>query len=65
MPVERTDQIESHEDLVCSMCWDDEEDIESALAPGVYKVAAGEWRRETDGNWRFWKDPDFFARFDR
>lgn len=31
-------------------------DCESILASGKVQVCAGEWRREPDGRWRFWKD---------
>jgi hypothetical protein len=40
---------------------DDGSDIEAALAPSVYKTCAGEWRREENGMWRFWKDPIIMA----
>lgn len=52
----RTDHTETYADLCCTLCWDDDEDPETALASGVYAVAAGEWRREADGLWRFWED---------
>lgn len=55
--LEPTDHVETYEDLCCTLCWNDDEDPEKALAPGVYAVSAGEWRREADGQWRFWKDP--------
>lgn len=58
MTLRATDAIESYEDLCCTLCWDDDEDPEAALAGGVYAVAAGEWRREPDGQWRFWEDPE-------
>lgn len=57
----RTDSVETYEDLCCTICWDDDEDIEAALAGGVYQTCAGEWRREDDGQWRFWKDPAIWA----
>lgn len=53
----RTEYVESFEDLRCTICWDDGEDIERELASGVYPVCGGEWRREADGMWRFWEDP--------
>lgn len=52
----RTEDVETYEDLCLTICWDDNEDIEAALAPGVYVTCAGEWRREENGLWRFWQD---------
>lgn len=51
----------SFEDLCCAICWDDFEDPEIQLASGLYKTCAGEWRREADGRWRYWKDPIIMA----
>jgi hypothetical protein len=52
----KTDSVQSYEDLCRTICWDDDEDVEAALAPGVYATAAGEWRREENDMWRFWQD---------
>lgn len=56
--LKRTDHVESEEDLLCTICWDDDEDPQAELAPGIYKTCGGEWRREADGRWRFWTDPE-------
>jgi hypothetical protein len=61
----RTDTVESYEDLLCTICWDDDEDPEAALAAGVYAVCGGEWRREEDNQWRFWEDPVIAAELGR
>lgn len=57
----RTDSVETYGNLCLIICWDDDEDIEAALAPGVYATAAGEWRREENGIWRFWQDDAIIA----
>jgi hypothetical protein len=59
----RTETVESYEDLCCTICWDDDEDPEEALAGGVYVTCVGEWRREADNQWRFWEDPIVAAEF--
>lgn len=51
-----TDLVESYDDLIQGICWDDSEDKEAALAGGVYVTCGGIWRREEDNQWRFWED---------
>jgi hypothetical protein len=60
-----TNTVESYEDLVLSLCWDDDEDPHKVLSAGVYKVCGGEWRREEGGRWRFWEDPIIRAEMER
>lgn len=38
-------------------CWDGDPD-QPDLTGGVVQVCAGEWRREPDGRWRFFKDTE-------
>jgi hypothetical protein len=40
----------------------DDEDVESfadLISKGVTQVRGGVWRREQDGHWRFWQNPDW------
>ena len=59
--LEPTRNTETYEDLCCIICWDDDDNPEKELAGGIYKTCAGEWRREQDGLWRFWQDPEIMA----
>ena len=40
---------------------DDEDDDSFAdlISKGVAEVGGGAWRREQDGHWRFWQNPDW------
>jgi len=40
-----------------TICWDDGEDRDAALAGGKYVTCAGEWRQRPDTCWQFFKDP--------
>lgn len=51
-----TDTVETYDDLIQGICWDDDEDKEAALAGGVYVTSGGIWKREEDNQWRFWED---------
>jgi hypothetical protein len=40
----------------------DDEDVDSfadLISKGVAQVRGGAWRREQDGHWRFWQNPDW------
>jgi hypothetical protein len=52
-----TETVETTEDLISIICWDDDEDPMKVLAGGAYQVCGGEWRHEGDERWRFWEDP--------
>jgi len=54
-----TDEYETHEELLAAICWDDDEDPDAALLGGFFQTCAGAWKREPDGRWRFWMDPEF------
>lgn len=54
-----TDDVMTEPELLAFLCWDEDDDPEAALRPGTFQTCAGEWRREGDGSWRFWKDPEF------
>jgi hypothetical protein len=64
MDLQRTDTVETYDELILTMCWDDDEDPVEALAGGTYAVCGGEWRREADHMWRFWEDPIVAAELD-
>lgn len=51
-----TDALVPYEELKASICWDDDEDQDAALATGVYVTCGGIWKREQDNEWRFWED---------
>lgn len=48
----------SDAELRRAICWDDDEDQDLALGAGRYVTCAGEWRREQNGDWQFYKDPE-------
>lgn len=54
-----TDQVVTEDALKGIICWDDDEDKDATLKPGVYQTCAGAWVREEDGRWRWHQDPDW------
>ena len=38
---------------------DDEDEIADLTSKGVAQVRGGTWRREQDGRWRFWQNPNW------
>lgn len=54
-----TDDVLPHKMFLGDICdcWDGDVD-QPDLSSGVVQVCAGEWRREQDGRWRFFKDTE-------
>lgn len=51
----RTDDVVSNAELIDILGTEDDED--PLGDDKVIAVCAGEWRRENDARWRFWRDP--------
>lgn len=54
-----TDDVLSHKMFLGDVfdCFDGDPD-QPDLSSGVVQTCAGEWRRESDGRWRFYKDTE-------
>jgi len=56
---QRTEQIITEAELRAML---DDEDVDSfadLVSTGVAQVRGGAWRREPDGHWRFWQNPNW------
>jgi hypothetical protein len=59
--LQRTEQVITEAEL---RTMPDDEDVDSfadLISKGVTEVRGGIWRREQDGHWRFWQNPDWSA----
>ena len=57
--LQRTEQIITEAELRTML---DDEGVDSfadLISKGVTQVRGGAWRREQDGQWRFWRNPDW------
>ena len=57
--LQRTEQVITEAELRTML---DDEDVDSfadLISKGVTQVRGGVWRREQDGHWRFWRNPDW------
>ena len=57
--LQRTEQVIMEAELRTML---DDEDVDSfadLISKGVAQVRGGAWRREQDGHWRFWQNPDW------
>lgn len=54
----RTDDIATAEELLEIFDGGHDEETVTILNSGKVDVCDGEWRREDDGRWRFWKYED-------
>lgn len=56
--MEATDDLATSEELLEIFDGGHDPETEGILASGKVAVCDGEWRREPDGRWRFWKHQD-------
>ena len=57
--LQRTEQVITEAELRTML---DDEGVDSfadLISKGVTQVRGGAWRREQDGHWRFWRNPDW------
>ena len=54
----RTDDLATSEELLEIFDGGHDPDTEDILTSGRVPVCDGEWRREPDGRWRFWRHRD-------
>jgi hypothetical protein len=57
--LQRTERVITEAELRTML---DDEDVDSfadVISKGVTQVRGGVWRREQDGRWRFWQNPDW------
>ena len=54
----RTDDLATSEELLEIFDGGHDPETETIMTSGRVAVCDGEWRREPDGRWRFWKHQD-------
>ena len=57
--LQRTERVIAEAELRTML---DDEDVDSfadLISIGATQVRGGVWRREPDGRWRFWQNPDW------
>ena len=56
--LQRTEQVITEAELR-TMLDEDDDSFADLIPKGVALVRGGAWRREQDGHWRFWRNPDW------
>jgi hypothetical protein len=57
--VQRTEQVITMAELREILDDADEKSFADLTSKGVAQVRGGAWRREPDGRWRFWQNPNW------
>jgi hypothetical protein len=57
--LKRTEQVITEAELRTMLDDEDVETFADLISKGVTLVRGGAWRREQDGLWRFWQNPDW------
>ncbi len=57
--LKRTEQVITEAELRTMLDDEDVETFADLISKGVTRVRGGAWRREQDGLWRFWQNPDW------
>ena len=57
--LQRTEQVITEAELRTMLDDEDDDSFADVISKGVMQVRGGAWRREEDGRWRFWQNPDW------
>jgi hypothetical protein len=57
--VQRTEQVITVAELCEILDDEDDRNFADLTSKGVAQVRGGIWRREQDGRWRFWQNPNW------
>ena len=57
--LQRTEQVITEAELRKMLDDEDDDSFADLISKGVAQVRGGAWRREQDGHWRFWRNPDW------
>jgi hypothetical protein len=57
--LQRTEQVITEAELRAMLDDEDTDSFADLISKGATQVRGGVWRREQDGHWRFWRDPDW------
>ena len=57
--LQRTEQVITEAELRTMLDDKDDDSFADLISKGVAQVRGGAWRRERDGHWRFWQNPDW------
>ena len=57
--LQRTEQVITAAELREILDDEDEKSFADPTSKGMAEVRGGAWRREQDGRWRFWRNPNW------
>ena len=57
--LQRTERVITEAELRTMLDDEDADSFADLISKGVTHVRGGAWRREEDGRWRFWQNPDW------
>jgi len=57
--LQRTERVITEAELRTMLDDEDANSLADVISKGVTQVRGGAWRREEDGRWRFWQNPDW------
>jgi hypothetical protein len=57
--LQRTERVITEAELRTMLDDEDADSFADLISKGVTPVRGGAWRREEDGRWRFWQNPDW------
>ena len=57
--LQRTEQVITEAELRTMLDDEDVDNFADLISKGVTQVRDGAWRREQEGHWRFWQNPDW------
>ena len=57
--LQRTEQVITEAELRTMLDDEDADSFADLISKGATQVRGGAWRREQDGLWRFWQNPDW------
>ena len=57
--LQHTEQVITEAELRTMLDDEDDDSFADLISKGVAQAQGGAWRREQDGHWRFWRNPDW------
>ena len=57
--LQHTEQVITEAELRTMLDDEDDDSFADLISKGVAQARGGAWRREQDGHWRFWRNPDW------
>ena len=57
--LQRTDEVIAEDELRTTLDDEDDDSFADLVSKELRRSRGGAWRKEPDGRWRFWQDPDW------